>query len=198
MKQQFAITLSNDIYPNMQKYYGFSDRDISFLCAIESLLMDTKLERINTRDLCKEAKRGKDALYSNYRSKDGLIDFLVSKICKFLASLWRVEDGRVFIDMDEEIIQFMLTWSELLPNFRKIVIWKMETDKSFYSEEEDLLKNSELSLRRKNKFIIARYGIKGAIDSWLYSSKRTDQGISESARFFANEIESLTDWINSD
>ena len=150
MERYFAVELSNDIYPNMKKYYGFSDRDISFLCAIEFLLTDTKLEKINTRDLCRVAHKGKDTLYSNYRSKTGLIDFLVSKICRFLASLWRIENGRVFIDMNEEIIRFMLTWSELLPNFRKIVIGKMETNKSFYLGEEVLLTNSELSHRQVN------------------------------------------------
>ena len=196
MERYYAIELSNDVYPGMEKYYGFSDMDISFLCAIESLLTNTTIDRIFTRELCKVAHKGKDYFYHYYKNKRALIDHLTQKICQFLASQLRVEDGKVLIDLDEEKILFMLTWSELFPGFRKIVVSQMKTDRKSYATEEFLLLSCGLSWEQVNRFIIVRYGIKGAIDSWLFSSMQTNRGIKESAIYLANEIKSLTDWIN--
>ena len=98
--------------------------------------------------------------------------------------------------MDTETITFLLTWAEMFTNFRKMILQHMESNTEFYKAEKKQLTEGRLDQVQMNRFVFIRYGIKGAIDSWLHSGKRNYSGIEETAKFIVREIKSLEKWVN--
>ena len=198
MKHDYAVLITQKMIEDLQNYYNFEDPDIAFMCALEDFLEKKTIEKVNARALIAAAHRSKDTFYKLYGSKKKMVDKLCQKVCDFWGSLWTIENGKIVGRVDAKVVAFLLTWAELFTNFRKMILQHMEGNIEFYQAEKSHLTEGQLDQKQMNRFVFIRYGIKGAIDSWLHSEKRNFGGLDETAEFIAREIKSLEKWVNGE
>ena len=198
MKHDYAVLISQEQIEDLKDYYNFEEPDIAFMCALEDFLERKTIEKVNARELIAAAHRSKDTFYKLYGSKKKMVDKPCQKVCDFWGSLWTIENGKIVGRVDAKVFTFLLTWAELFTNFRKMILQQMEGNREFFQAEKSSLTKGKLEYMQMNRFIFVRYGLKGAIDSWLHSEKRTFAGLNETAEFITREIKSLEKWVNGE